>query len=283
MVGFDCTAMLKMTPESLYTKMQNEFKTMSDRDAFILVKNNYELILSDIFDKRDKKEKSNFIKYFTDSRFLSIMTQIVYAENPDEKNRRRINKMCYDYTVLKTKNKDSYIQDLISALARTINRDIIPILCTVPGVSEQTASSIALSRYSSDKENINIKRLNRVLMNLPSDSLTEESIVAIYLKLFDHILPLFAGVMLDVQSPQNMSSDSEEVYGLITLAMLDIMNELPIADIKKGLKLFDEDRKILYPDSPLRMNLKCCSETDFPRFVRALDELEAEGITIDTR
>lgn len=232
MVGFDCTAMLKMTPESLYDKMQNEFKTMSDRDAFNLVKNNYKLILSDIFEKRDKKEKSGFIKYFTDSRFLSIMTQIVYTENPDEKSRRRINKMCYDYTVLKTKNKDSYIQDLISALARTINRDIIPILCTVPGISEQTASSIALSRYSSDKENINVKRLNRVLMELSPDALTEESIVSIYLKLFSHILPLFTGVMLDVQSPQNMSNDSEEVYGMITLAMLDIMNELPIADIK---------------------------------------------------
>ena len=282
MIGLDYSSMIQMTPETLYTSMQNTFKLMNDKDAFNLVKNNYKIMLSDIFDKKERKETSNFIKYFTDSRFLGIMTQVMYTETPDEKSKRRLNKMCFDYIVLQSKNKDQYIVDLISALSRTINRDIIPILCTIP-LSESMAATIALSRYSSEKENINIKRLNKVLMNQPLGTLDEEKIVNIYLKLFDHVLPLFTGVMLDVQSPQNMSSDAEEIYGMITLAMLDIMNELPIGDIKKGLKLFNEDRKILYPDSPLRMNLKCCSETDFPRFVRALDELELEGIIIDTR
>lgn len=282
MIGLDYSSMIQMTPETLYTSMQNTFKLMNDKDAFNLVKNNYKIMLSDIFDKKERKETSNFIKYFTDSKFLSIMTQVMYTETPDEKSKRRLNKMCFDYIVLQSKNKDQYIVDLISALSRTINRDIIPILCTIP-LSESMAATIALSRYSSEKENINIKRLNKVLMNQPLGTLDEEKIVNIYLKLFDHVLPLFTGVMLDVQSPQNMSSDAEEIYGMITLAMLDIMNELPIGDIKKGLKLFNEDRKILYPDSPLRMNLKCCSETDFPRFVRALDELELEGIIIDTR
>ena len=282
MIGLDYSSMIQMTPETLYTSMQNTFKLMNDKDAFNLVKNNYKIMLSDIFDKKERKETSNFIKYFTDSRFLSIMTQVMYTETPDEKSKRRLNKMCFDYIVLQSKNKDQYIVDLISALSRTINRDIIPILCTIP-LSESMAATIALSRYSSEKENINIKRLNKVLMNQPLGTLDEEKIVNIYLKLFDHVLPLFTGVMLDVQSPQNMSSDAEEIYGMITLAMLDLMNELPIGDIKKGLKLFNEDRKILYPDSPLRMNLKCCSETDFPRFVRALDELELEGIIIDTR
>ena len=282
MIGLDYSSMIQMTPETLYTSMQNTFKLMNDKDAFNLVKNNYKIMLSDIFDKKERKETSNFIKYFTDSRFLSIMTQVMYTETPDEKSKRRLNKMCFDYIVLQSKNKDQYIVDLISALSRTINRDIIPILCTIP-LSESMAATIALSRYSSEKENINIKRLNKVLMNQPLGTLDEEKIVNIYLKLFDHVLPLFTSVMLDVQSPQNMSSDAEEIYGMITLAMLDIMNELPIGDIKKGLKLFNEDRKILYPDSPLRMNLKCCSETDFPRFVRALDELELEGIIIDTR
>ena len=282
MIGLDYSSMVQLTPDTLYTKMQNSFSSMSDKDAFKLVKDNYKLILSDIFDKKERKEVSKFIPYFTNSRFLSIMTQVMYTETPDEKSKRRLNKMCYDYIVLQSKDKDQYIVSLISALSRTINRDIIPMLCTIP-LSEDMAATIALSRYSSEKENINIKRLNKVLMNQPLELLTEERIVNIYLKLFDHVLPLFTGVMLDVSSPQNMSSDAEEIYGMITLAMLDIMNELPIADIKKGLKLFSDDRKILYPDSSLRMNLKCCSETDFPRFVRAIDELEAEGIYIDTR
>ena len=121
-------------------------------------------------------------------------------------------------------------------------------------------------------------------MKQPENLLDEQKIIDIYLALFDRVLPLFTGVMLDVVSPQNMQSTSaEEIYGLITLAILDIMDELPVADIKRGLKLFDEDRKILYPDSSLRMNFKACSPADFPRFCRALDELEAEGVYIETR
>lgn len=279
MIGLDFSSMLILDADSLYSRM---CQPMDDKELYKLVKENYKLILSDIFDKKERKEVSKFINYFTDSRFLSIMTQVMYTETPDDKSKYRLNKMCYDYLILKDRNKDAYIDGLVMALSKTINRDIIPVLCTIP-VSEELAAILSLSRYSSEKENINIRRLNRVLMNQPLDSLSEERIVNIYLKLFDHVLPLFTGVMLDVISPQNMIGDSEEIYGLITLSILDIMNELPISDIKKGLRLFDEDRKILYPDSPLRMNLKCCSETDFPRFVRALDELEAEGIYIDTR
>ena len=110
-----------------------------------------------------------------------------------------------------------------------------------------------------------------------------QKIVDIYLALFEHVLPLFTGVLLDVVSPQNMNSNSSEIYGLITLAMLDIMNELPIADIKTGLVRFEETRQIWYPDSPLRLNLESCSEEDYPRVLCAIDQLKTEGVYITTK
>lgn len=282
MLGFDVSVALKLNSDSLYAKMKNDFESMNDKESYTLIKENYQLILSDIFDKKERKEASKFIRYFTDSKFISTLTQVMYTETIDIVTKRRINKMAYDYLILGEDKRDQYIKDLLMALSKTVNRDIIPRLCTV-SVSEDFAASLALARYSSEKENINVKRLNRVMMYNHTEELTEQKIVDIYLTLFDHILPLFTGVMLDVQSPQNMSDYMEEVYGLITLAILDIMNELPIADIKTGLKLFDSDRKILYPDSCLRMNLRACSPEDFPRFIKALDELDNDGEFISTR
>ena len=110
-----------------------------------------------------------------------------------------------------------------------------------------------------------------------------QKIVDIFTSLFDHVLPLFTGVMLDVVSPQNLSGDAEEIYGMITLAVLDIMNALPTSDIKTGLVTFDKERSIMYPDSTLRINLEACSETDYPNFLHAIDELRYEGIYITTR
>ena len=282
MLGFDISAALKLNGDSLYIKMKNEFETMDDKESYNLIKENYQMILSDIVEKKERKEVSGFILYVTNSKFISTLTQVMYSENVDIAIKRKINKMAYDYLSLPDEKKDPYTNDLLMALAKTVNRDIIPKLCTVP-LCEDHAALLAEARFSSEKETINVKRLNKEMMQLPPNTLTEQKIVNIYLALFDHILPLFTGVMLDVQSPQNMSDNMEEVYGLITLAILDIMNELPIQDIKTGLKLFDSDRNILYPDSCLRMNLKACSPQDFPRFIQALDELEAEGEYIATR
>lgn len=281
--GLDFSSMVKDTPETLYNKMKATFDSLGDRESYNLIKDNYKLILSDIFEKKERKEVSGFIAYFTNTKFITCLTQVMYSETPDINTKRRLNKMCFDYVVLKTKDRDAYMSGLMMSLSKTVNRDVIPKLCSDIPVPEDLAATIALSRFSSEKEVVNVKRLNKVLMMQPLDLLSEQKIVDIYLALFDHVLPLFTGVMLDVVSPQNMTSDAEEIYGLITLSILDIMNELPISDIKKGLKLFDEDRKILYPDQPIRMNLKSCCEADFPRFIRALDELENEGVYIETK
>lgn len=277
------SANIELDANSLASKFEKEFDTISNEEMCRLIKTYYKIILTDIFEKRERKEVSKFIKYFTKAKFIYSLTQAVYSIELDTVSKRRLNKMCYDYLVLKDKFEDEYACGLMMSLSKTLNRDTIPKLCAL-SIPEDTAATLSLSRYSSEKENINIKRLNKALMKQPENLLDEQKIIDIYLALFDRVLPLFTGVMLDVVSPQNMQSTSaEEIYGLITLAILDIVDELPVADIKRALKLFDEDRKILYPDSSLRMNFKACSPADFPRFCRALDELEAEGVYIETR
>lgn len=279
-VTLDFTSNVTLTPEMLVNKLKN-INVMTDKEVYELVNDYYEDILTDIFIKKEKQEKSEFTDLFTVPKFIIALTQVIYTLTPSHTTRRRLNKMSYDYLVLKERNRDTYVSGLLMALSKTVNRDKIPKLCTLP-LPEDLASLLALSRYSSEKEVLNVKRLNRVLLNQPADSITEQKIVDIYLSLFEHILPLFTGVMLDVISPQNLSPNTAEVYGLITLAALDIMNELPIVDIKKGLTMFDEDRKIQYPDSPLRINLESCSQEDYPRLLKAIDLLKQEGVYIST-
>ena len=270
-----------LTPDSLQAKF-SLIDTMSDREIYELVKEYYETILTTIFESNDKLIRRSFIDLFTNAKFILALTQAMYTVTPNDITKKRLNKMCYDYLVISEHDSNDYIGGLLMSLAKTINRDKIPLLCAIP-LPEDLSSMIALSRYSSEKEVVNVKRLNRVLMNQPIDSISEQQIVNIYLTLFDHVLPLFTGVMLDVESPSNMNQNAMEVYGVITLSILDIMNELPTADIKKGLTLFDEDRRIQYSDKPIRINLESITESDYPRILTAIDQLKSEGIIISLR
>lgn len=270
-----------LTPDSLQAKF-SLIDTMSDREIYELVKEYYETILTTIFESNDKIIRRSFIDLFTNAKFILALTQAMYTVTPNDITKKRLNKMCYDYLVISEHDSNDYIGGLLMSLAKTINRDKIPLLCAIP-LPEDLSSMIALSRYSSEKEVVNVKRLNRVLMNQPVDSISEQQIVNIYLTLFDHVLPLFTGVMLDVESPSNMNQNAMEVYGVITLSILDIMNELPTADIKKGLTLFDEDRRIQYSDKPIRINLESITESDYPRILTAIDQLKSEGIIISLR
>ena len=270
-----------LDPESLQKKMST-LNNLSDKEIYDLVKEYYDTILNIIFTSYDKSMKTFFVDLFTNAKFVQALTQAMYTETISDTNKKRLNKMCYDYLVISDHDAKDYTSGLLMSLAKTINRDKIPLLCAIP-LPEDLASMIALSRYSSENEIVNVKRLNRVLMNQPIDSISEQIIVDIYLTLFDHVLPLFTGVMLDVESPSNMTSNSMEVYGVITLAALDIMNELPIADIKKGLVMFDEDRSMQYSDRPIRINLESVTPSDYPRILMAIDQLKNEGVYISTR
>ena len=283
-VTIDFSANVLLTNDMLADKIKS-LDNLSDQDIYILVRDYYDTILTDIFESKDNNKKSDFIDLFIQPKYIIALTQVMYnipPENITSQTKRRLNKMSFDYLMIDENDRDKYISGLLMALSKTVNRDKIPRLCTIP-LPEDMASLLALARYSSEKEVLNVKRLNKVLMSQPLTSLSEQKIVDIYLALFEHVLPLFTGVLLDVVSPQNMNSNSSEIYGLITLAMLDIMNELPIADIKTGLVRFEETRQIWYPDSPLRLNLESCSEEDYPRVLCAIDQLKTEGVYITTK
>lgn len=270
-VKLDLSQNVVLNPGLLWEKL-SDIDNIPESELYSLLKNYYNRILEEIFVSKDTK----FISLFTTPKFITSLTQAMYEITLNGSEKRRLNKMVYDY-LIKKNDKDEYISALLSTLSKVINRDIIPVLCGL-NIPESIAAMLAMARFSSEKEIINVRRLNRILMQQPPKTMSEQLIVDIYCALFDHMLVLFEGVMFDVVSSQVMSSGEAEIYGLITLAALDIFEALPMETLKYGLTLFAEDKRIMYADNHIRINLESCSQNDYPRLLAAVDALKMSGI-----
>lgn len=274
-VKLDLSQNMILNPELLWNKLA-DIEHLDDSELYKILSNYLDKILDEIFNNKNTR----FISLFTTPKFISTLTQVLYNITLSDSQKKKLNKMAYDYLIKKTE-KDEYVSSLLSVMAKVVNRDIIPTLCGL-GMPESIAAMLAMARFSNEKEIINVRRLNHILMQQPPETLSEQLIVDIYCKLFDHMLALFEGVMLDVVSPQVMSSGEAEIYGLITLAALDIFEALPMQTLKYGLSLFEEDKRVLYSDYHVRMNLESCSPQDYPRLIAAIDELKSAGIFMPT-
>lgn len=270
-VKLDLSQNMILNPQLLWNKL-SDIENIEDSELYKILSNYLERILDEIFTNKNMK----FISLFTTPKFISVLTQVLYNITLTDSQRKKLNKMAYDYLIKKT-DKDEYVSSLLSVMAKVVNRDIIPVLCGL-GIPESVAAMLAMARYSNEKELINVRRLNRILMQQPPENISEQLIIDIYCKLFDHMLALFEGVMLDVVSPQVMSSGEAEIYGLITLATLDIFEALPMETLKYGLTLFEQDKRMIYPDYHVRINLESCSPQDYPRLLAAIDALKLNDI-----
>lgn len=270
-VKLDLSQNMILNPQLLWNKL-SDIDNIEDSELYKILSNYLERILDEIFTNKNTK----FISLFTTPKFISVLTQVLYNITLTDSQRKKLNKMAYDYLIKKS-DKDEYVSSLLSVMAKVVNRDIIPVLCGL-GIPESVAAMLAMARYSNEKELINVRRLNRILMQQPPENISEQLIIDIYCKLFDHMLALFEGVMLDVVSPQVMSSGEAEIYGLITLATLDIFEALPMETLKYGLTLFEQDKRVVYPDYHVRINLESCSPQDYPRLLAAIDALKLNDI-----
>lgn len=232
--------------------------------------------LNDILDCIFKDKDQQLIELFTNARFITIATQAMYNITPTTTQRRRLNKLAYDYLILKNDNKSKEISALMINFSKVVNKDITPRLCGY-GLSEEVATMIALARYSSEREITNTKRLNRVIMQQPMKIMTEQMIVDIYCALYTSALDLFEGVMYDIASYQTLNENEKEIYGTITLALLDIINELPMSLIKEVLRCFTSNQQMLHPDSRLRFNIESFCPEDYPRLDECIQWMKNNG------
>jgi len=249
--------------------------SISDSELFNTIRTGYTNILEETMNN-----DTTHLKALTNPRFLSVFIQVVGSTQLDLLHRICCNKLAYDYFT--TSDTDQYIKQLFYSLSKMVNRDIIPGLLSL-GIPEDLAVQLALARYSSTKEIVNVKRVNFIITTSPKEIMTLQTIVWIYEKLFDSFTPLFEGTMFDVYNDEEewVTEDIMEIYSTVSLAVLEIMNNMPSINIRKVLISYTGDFETLYSKTPgaYRFSMKALS-ADYERITNVVDSLRLENIYV---
>jgi len=265
------------TNASLFRAKINSISTMEDKELYDLVKGSYQSILYEISSRQDKE----YLDVFTTPKFITILTQVLNSVNLSYKEKICCNKLVYDYITLK--NNDPYIKELLFILSKLVNKDNIKLLLFLE-LPENIATYIALARLSDLKESVNIKRVNFIIATTSPSIMTPQTIIYIYERLFDSIRELFITIMFDVydEDEELFTEDVMEVYANISLAILTLLNVLPINGIKSILTSYGEDFKLTYKGNIhlVRFSLRSISSTDFNRIHNMVELLESEGVHV---
>lgn len=251
---------------------------LSDEEAYHLVQNTYKYILDEEF---ISKNVELIRSVCTNPKFLMNLNSVLYRLDSPLLYSQIVNcnKLAYDYFTARG-NKDDYIKALLLNVARTVNRHVIPGLIGL-GLNEELAGYLTNARYSSMKDNIQVKRLNLIIMNQYTNVMTVQMIVDIYGKLFDRITPLFSGIMYDYWSKEQFASQQmEDIYATINIAILEIVNNLPEDIMYHLLKNFYDTHILVHQNDKLRFNIYSFSRDDYPRLANTLSILNQDGITL---
>lgn len=262
---------------SIVVDALSNIDNIDDNYLYDMILHSYSVILSKEFLDDNKVV---IAKAFTNSKFVTIFSRAMSGVR-QLTNEQRVccNKMIYDYLSLQRK-KDMHIEGLLYNLGLTINRDDISGLLGL-GLDQNTVANLAIARYSTEKQTLAVKRINVIIVNSSISVMTEQKIVNIYEKLFKHLMPLFEGIMFDRWDEDLFQDeDSEEIYGLINLALLDILNEMPSSMIEHILTQYSQLKEMIYVNKPTRFNIHSISY-DYERIINAIDRLEQQyGIIV---
>lgn len=274
-IGMNIQGNPLISKEALRNILYN-FDKYNDQDLYNTILGGIDVILLEIF----KKDNNDYLNLITNKRFLSIFIRAIdsYSPNLTFDQRVKCNKLAYDYLI--SANSIPEIRSLFFSLSKIVNKKSVSELTAI-GLSENLAEYISLSRFSSQKEVVNVKRLNFILMNSDPELMDLQKIILVYEKLFDHALPLFEGVMTDSidDDADYMTDDMWLIYSNISLAILEIINNLPSESIITILRAYNETYYKLYGKIKPRFNLNAISD-DYRRILSCLDLLRVqENIT----
>lgn len=260
-----------LNSEDIIQKLLFNLDNLSEEEILDILRKSYTYILDEV-----SKKNYSFIPMFTNIKFVTSFLQIIRSVQLNEQERITVNKICYDYLTLA--QRDEIITSILFNMSRVVNQSVIPGLLGL-GLNEQLASYLALARFSSSKDLINVKRVNFIIMSQPSILMTEQMIIDIYSKLFDSVTPLFTGTILDVEEfdEEIDTEDQELVYSTISNAVLDILETLTLDQIRQVLLSYNITRESYYSGKPVRFTMNALSD-DYNRINIVNESLNKEGI-----
>lgn len=218
------------------------------------------------------------LQILVNGKFLSCLLQLIVDNRADfssDEYRYKMNRICYDYI---KEDHNVFIQNLLLNIVFNINKKIATTLMGFNLTVEQ-ASKLVAARYSTASDlRINYKRITRMIQSMPYSIMTEQNIINIFDKTCtESVTDLFIAVMYDSYTTF-LSSEEEEVYSTVNLALLDILESLPIDGINKVITSYMRIQPMM--EKRPRFALKSVSVGDYPRINQVIDILESQRIYV---
>lgn len=271
----------KAFKESLLT-----IDSLTDEKLYEMIYHSYQMIFSETFIKETEKN----LEIITHPRFISACIYVFNnIQEIDYNVKLYCNKIIYDYNITFRDKEHEYIRNLLFSLGRVVNKDKLYTLIAL-GLPEVVAVNILICRYSSRKERTNIARLNYYICKQSEELMNEQMIIWIYEKLFDKISELFQVIMF---YPYD-ETQNEEVYSVMSLSILDIIENMPYNSIKNVLidytlsyesgayktQLITSNKEVInLNETYTRFSMGSISN-DYPRINQVVDDLKVEAIYV---
>lgn len=269
-------------PEILIHELQ-DIDSKSDEELYKILGISYQSLLNIDFINKGA-HRIQIARAFTNIRFVSALCNVISSQSQQLTGLQKIacNKLIYDYFTMTTGKNDRII-NLLYNLGWTINRESIVGLYG-KGIDQNTLTYLAVARYSTTDNMLAVKRVNVVIMNQPMSVMTEQIIVNIYEELFnENLTSLFNGIMFDSwDNIVEMDDDQDEIYGTITLALLDIVNEMPMQMIVQLMMAYAQSKQYCHPNENSRFDIHSISQ-DYLRILQAIELVERDGIMVPHR
>lgn len=243
---------------------------VSDHDLYQMCLQDCSKILNNIASDPDVMKR-----LLLNEKFIINLSQALYSITLTEHEKTQL---CNTIYVLRIKSTEmsSSVNILLLNMAKIINRTLMPKIVDI-GFTEDLAGEITLARYSSNNTMKQIRRINRVLLNIQKE-VDVNTIVKVYetLDYFSHFTDLFEGIMYDKMDTSVFVDHQKETYGAINVALIEIMEQIPF-NMCYTLMLNFIDTRGMRSQYDIRFNLNSCSVEDYPRINAVIDALHKEG------
>lgn len=257
--------------DSLTRESLSNLDSIEDRELYEILKNKYSSIVENIVVEEDEF----YLDLFTNSRFLTIFIQAINSVVLTHNDIIYCNKISYDYLTNCNVDSDEYLKSLFYNMSKVVNKNILPGLLGL-GLNEDFSSYLALCRFSSTKEEVNIRRVNHLLISSDHNIIDEQMIIYIYEKLFTSMTQLFKHTMFDIYTPeelQGMGRGAGDIYSNISLAVIDILNVMTSEDIYHVLLSYAKDYNVS-GDTDVRFSIRSLAICDYGRILNVVDNIE---------
>lgn len=213
----------------------NNLDKMNEKDRYNFIKSNVDFIANQVINGTCKYNRK-----LVDPLFLNTLKEVLRTMPVTAIRRLFINQLAYSYQFYKGATES--ISLLLLDTTRLVNQPYIGILQSL-GLTEDQSAKLALSRFSSSDEIVNVNRLNYTIYLIGHRVMTEQMIIWVYEKLFDQMRYLFVGSMMETKGSMvppdgHDEDDFYETFSTASLALLTMVNNMTSVDIDRLLRIF---------------------------------------------